>query len=314
MTAPFVLVRRSGALGDVVLATVVTRALRRMLDAQGRDATEIHVVTLYPEVFNGNPDVRLYDHQSQSTPCVGQIDLDLAYEKHPDLHIVDVYLAVAEIAFPGIMDFTHTPTGRQQFIKPSILPLPCTIPPRAVALHMPVSPWKSRTISSFVWSNVLAQLAERGYVPVILGTGNDLHPLTHHTLIDLHAGTTGVCLTPRKLVSIIDRCVCFIGSDSGLLHIAGATSTPIVGLFTCAAAYRRLPYRADPSAAVGIDAAVPCAGCRARMSSSPPLTHDACLRAPGDQYVCANAFDPRRIVEAVDWLVTGRHHTDYLSA
>lgn len=84
-----ILVRRTGALGDVVLMTPIVHQLRRVYpDAR------IHVITAYPAVFFNNPwNIELRIPEC-GTPCydVGiDINLNLAYERRPTMHVVDAY-------------------------------------------------------------------------------------------------------------------------------------------------------------------------------------------------------------------------------
>ena len=88
-----ILVRRTGALGDVVLATPIVRRLKR----ENPDV-EIVVQTAYPDVFKGNPhvaDVVLPSLKVPPEPIWRHVDLDLAYERRPRMHIVEAYMREA---------------------------------------------------------------------------------------------------------------------------------------------------------------------------------------------------------------------------
>ena len=52
-----------------------------------------------------------------------------------------------------------------------------------------------------------------------------------------------------EAIQIIDRCLVFASTDSGPIQMAGATETPIVGLYSVVEGRHRLPYR-NPSTAL----------------------------------------------------------------
>jgi ADP-heptose:LPS heptosyltransferase len=121
----------------------------------------------------------------------------------------------------------------------------------------------------------------------------------------LDTSLASACLVPDIHVQakLIASCKVFVGSDSGLLHVAGTTRTPIVGVFTSVHPWLRLPYRArvpGGRATMGYDciAVTPrdlmCLGCQARAPI--PSTGESCER--GD-IACVDRIDPNDIVNAV---------------
>ena len=65
-----------------------------------------------------------------------------------------------------------------------------------------------------------------------------------------------------ELRALIGRAALYIGGDSGPLHIAGTTRTPVVGLFGPTLAVRSLPWR---------DPAVPALGVEPGAAGLPPV-------------------------------------------
>ena len=94
-----------------------------------------------------------------------------------------------------------------------------------------------------------------------------------------------------ELRALVDRAALYIGGDSGPLHIAATTGTPIVALFGPTLPDRSMPWR-DPSiAAIAIDAGpLPCRPCHQRH----------CI--PGD-FRCLTMISPNMVVEAAERLL-----------
>lgn len=269
-----ILVRRTGALGDVVLTTPVIRRMRRE-----NPTAEIAVATAYPAVFRDSPhDVRINPGNFAPDRFV---DLDLAYELRPSMHVVEAYM-LAAFGDPG-----EPGDCRQELFDPQRRPPVFAPSLRAVAVHATQAGWRNRTLPRATWVSVVQMLRVRGFWPILVGTERDALPGVNCTS----------CFVPDIHVQarLIQACVCFVGSDSGLLHVAGATDTPLVGVFTCVRPEWRLPFRGICTAVVPD---LPCVGCLERQL--PPATAEACER--GD-LACIGAVSPEAIVDAVERLV-----------
>jgi lipopolysaccharide heptosyltransferase II len=69
-----------------------------------------------------------------------------------------------------------------------------------------------------------------------------------------------------ELRALIDRAAVFVGGDSGPLHIAATSDTPIVGLYGPTLPERSAPWRPPSVPAISIDAgALPCRPCDQRV-------------------------------------------------
>jgi len=92
----------------------------------------------------------------------------------------------------------------------------------------------------------------------------------------------------RELRVLIGRSALFVGGDTGPLHIAATTATPIVGIYGPTLAARSAPWR-DPRAvteSVQIDG-LPCRPCEQRVC------------APGD-FRCLTRIDPESVIAAAE--------------
>ena len=277
------IVRRMGALGDVILTTPIIRRLRR----EYPDAL-IHIITAYPEVFRDSPYFNGPFKAIDYTVPPIEIDLDLSYEKQPHTHIVQAYMQEAfgdfgdpkdlqqelhyGFSFPGHAEYNRT---------------------KYVAIHAAVAGWKNRTLPRHLWHNVVAGVRRMGFKPVMVGAERDRLPGT--------LAFTGLLDKPLlQQTAVIADCAAFIGSDSSLLHAAGATATPIVGVFTCARPETRLPFRHGVLGwrCVAVMPDIECIGCLARRG--PPVTSERCER--GDN-ICVTSVTAEAILAALQKII-----------
>lgn len=90
----------------------------------------------------------------------------------------------------------------------------------------------------------------------------------------------------RELRALVGRAALYIGGDSGPLHIASTTRTPIVALFGPTLPERSLPWRDPRIPAMAVDAGpLPCRPCHQRH----------CV--PGD-FRCLTMITPEQVIEA----------------
>lgn len=95
-----------------------------------------------------------------------------------------------------------------------------------------------------------------------------------------------------ELRALARRAAVYVGGDSGPLHIAATTETPIVALFGPTLAERSMPWRDPRWFAEGVDAGpLPCRPCRQRSCS------------PGD-FRCLTRIGPERVAAAVERALT----------
>lgn len=267
-----IIVQRSGALGDVILTTPVIRRLRQ------ENPTEcISVVTGYPNVFRGNPHL---DQGVAASLDDRLIQLDLAYERRPNLHIVQAYMIEA-FGDPGVAADLQQELFflRQTFFSRDR---------KYVAVHATATGWANRTLPRSTWLAVVVGLRKAGLWPILVGGSRDSIPgadvMTFHS--------TDILMQAR----LIAGCAAFVGSDSGIMHIAGATDVPLVGVFTCARPETRLPWR-HGVLGWGCTAILPdldCVGCQQRRP--PPVTDEHCER--GDT-ACVTMVQAETIIAAV---------------
>jgi predicted lipopolysaccharide heptosyltransferase III len=95
-----------------------------------------------------------------------------------------------------------------------------------------------------------------------------------------------------ELRALVDRASLYIGGDSGPLHIASTTRTPIVALFGPTLPDRSMPWRDPAIGAIAVDAGpLPCRPCHQRH----------CV--PGD-FRCLTGISPNMVIEAAERLLS----------
>jgi predicted lipopolysaccharide heptosyltransferase III len=100
-------------------------------------------------------------------------------------------------------------------------------------------------------------------------------------------------LDVAELHALTERAAVYIGGDSGPLHVASATATPIVALFGPTLPERSMPWRDARWFAEAVDAGpLPCRPCRQRV----------CVTA---DFRCLEGIRPDQVVDAAERALTG---------
>lgn len=271
---PNIVLRRTGALGDVLCATPIARALK-----ENFPNSEIIVQTGSPAAFDGNPYISKTVSVGQPVHGATFINLDDAYENRPHMHIVDAYF---NVAFRPDVHLIIPPADKSVIFRPDLKSGPKY---NAIAIHG-AHAWPSRTFPRSFWATLIELCHMRFDAEIwILGTGADYHA----------GGKVRSFIGKGDLVEtfkLIQQARVFICSDSALLHLAGATDTPIVGLFTCARAEYRMPFRVNGTADAAFATPLDCYGC---LETAPiPSTMLNCKR--GDN-ACVTSINPQEIVD-----------------
>lgn len=284
-------VRRTGAFGDVLMATPVIRELKKRYPN-----LDIWVSTVTPDAVKENPYVSNIVSSIQSLKQVTDViyDLDLAYENNPKMHVTDAYSKVVfghfisdkridltsnQLDFESAFPFIH---GSVNFERDKV-----------VVLHMATS-WANRTWPKQHWSHLVKSLSTRGYKILIVGRGSDMRA-------DMISGVINLVdrLSIRQVREIIKKSHVFVGMDSGLFHVAQSTDTPTVGLFTVANPEFRLTRIKDTYCLVP---SVPCRFCL--HEEKPPVTFVGCKI---NTMQCLNEITPVNVLKTIDDILRKKH-------
>jgi ADP-heptose:LPS heptosyltransferase/GT2 family glycosyltransferase len=254
-----VLVARKHAFGDVIDTTPIIAAIKKKWPL-----CDIDVQSDFPDVFKGNPFVRSARKEANGARYDYRFDLNLAYERRPDLHTIDAYAAVAEVscssetALPALYpSLNDTAEAARLF--------PRATDEKWAILHPGLTNWPGKDWPIDQWNILIAKLHMIGWKTAVIGQGQGLPSAT----MDLRHKTS-----VQVLYALMLRADLFIGLDSGPSHVAQAAKTPSVVLFGTVVADRKLFHSAP---VIGVQAdpeIVPCVGEHHRLK--PPIEHSAC--------------------------------------
>lgn len=282
-----ILVIRKGALGDVIMATGIVRAVK-----QQYPNCEIDVATDSAEVFLDNIHVRSVASMSRfdTAKYDAIINLDMAYELSPGMHAVDAYAAKANLD-PATTDL-HT----ELFVSPQHHAFleQFNLPQKFLVIHQRHHFWSNRNLPVEFYIELVSKIIERTGVAVVQIGGNSDHSFGNidGCLYDLTQR-----LNLHQSAALISRARAFVGVDAGPLHIASATNTPIVGLFTSVKAqYREPRNRSVPH--INIASNIDCYGCVETLPA--PVTQYHCARRDDE---CTRRFSADSIIEQLKTII-----------
>jgi len=300
---PKILIIRKNAMGDVILTTP---AIREMYEDRG-GFCEIYVATDFPALFELNPYVKqaFKIEELSFTGCQFDhiIDLDMAYERNKNTHVVDVY---------GFYCSGRPPRNPQPFIASSDLRLE-NLPSlqshgneadniRTIVVHNrkdPTQPY--RGLNPGIWTEIMND------IPRIASEATDEISIKIYTIgtrpFDMHVDNT--CsydlrdsLSVRDTKTLIEKSDLFIGIDAGPLHLAASTDTPIVALYTHVNPEFYSPRRTSSQLKIKNFAAnIECSGCASRY---PIPWGFHCER--GD-FACTGRFSKSAIMSTIEKLL-----------
>lgn len=264
-------IKRDAAIGDILMVTTIVQALKRkhgevFLQVAPSLHDKMHKLINAPGVLTVTREV----HSDV-------INLNTAYELRPHLHPVEAYCGVAGV---DVADMTQGFCNMNYDLRDGKFD---------VVLHATVS-WPNRTLPRAFWADLVTQLQADGLTVACVA----------HNTAEIVPNCNAVFLgKPLPYVAglIEYGAGVFICGDSGPLHLAACTQTPIVGLFTIATAELRRPWGRPSSSFVGINAAVDCVGCLHRAPH--PCSFFDCQHDGARYHSCLNGFSIPEIITQV---------------
>lgn len=295
---PNILVIRQLALGDVLLTTPIIKQL--YFDYSGD--CNIDVLTLKPEALTNNPYVSEvftpHNFHPENKFYQKTINLDLAYENYPNMHIIEAYAkcshgSIAKIKDTQVGIFTTTDDDKlvEEVLAAKNAPY--------LVIHMRRDTWPSRNLEESTWKAIVDGLLSHTELNIIqIGSNHEISFDYNPRLINLLGR-----FTIQQLKTLISKASFYLGIDSGTLHVAASTSTPIISIFTSAHHQFRKPLgRGEDAIFIPITPDLACYGCQVRMP--PPITGVVCPE--GDPYSppCKSAIPINAIINAARSLQT----------
>lgn len=298
-----ILVVRFGALGDLVLLTVLFRALRRRfpdatidLATKGRYSsllrshptiTTVHglppggSLREFGHMLRGNSyDIHLDAHssirsrtlhsivggtwQSLKKPRIARMVATWTTARAPVPHLVDQYLALAS-------SWEVTPDDQPADLyadDPDIVTAGKLVNGEYVVLA-PGAQHNTKRWPAYRWRELATLIRERGTSVVGLGLGNEEQMLPDDFATSAFGHPIGVS------VAVCQRAKVVVANDSGLMHLATAVRTPVVVIYgPTAPDLGYAPYRAN---ARFVTPSMSCRPCSVFGGPHCPAGHHQCM-------------------------------------
>ena len=241
------LILHSSSLGDTIAGTPV---LRKLYNSYNK---KIDVVTYHPDIFKKNKYVNVildysstnlnnlhYKQKFETFLGVGGIKNNLGVEKKHNTMDIRQFHAI-DLGF-----MLHENEMEYDFISDDYIHID-NLPEKYVCIHA-ANTWPSRTYSDEKFRQLIDHL-NKNNIPVVLVGKNSIE----HGFYIVDKKTkkitikNGLDLTNKLNLSqcwhVINKSICFITMDSGLLHLAGTTDTNIIQLGSSINNKLRAPYR-----------------------------------------------------------------------
>lgn len=225
-----ILFMRAGGFGDLVLLTPVLREVKRLWP----DCTvSVSTLSHYAQVLRHLPFVDfLLPYPLKKDVALGfagavYMDGSVEHEKRAtEIHMTEYFAELAGIARPADLLPAYNVTENERIWCKEAYPR--TNGTRRVAVQVGTSA-VCRVYPRAQISEVIGSLVKEGWEVMLLGVKNEIKtpgnpPKNLRNLSDAD-------LTFRQSCAVVESSDAFLGSDSALLHVAGALSVPAVGLY-----------------------------------------------------------------------------------
>jgi ADP-heptose:LPS heptosyltransferase len=270
-----VLIRRLGARGDVLLLAPVLRAMREKWPQ-----AEIQIETKHPEMLQGMDGVKPAINGKNYFDNI--YDLDLSYEKRPEVHIVQAYADVLDVSLPRNWKIEMFPTEEE-----STWGFRRSRGEKVALIHAGITTWPGKNWPLERMADVVRHLKGLGYFTIAVGATDSPQAGCDDTV----AGQA----SPQQLYALARHAALFVGLDSMPQHVMSASNVPSVIMFgpTNPRMIVRPTPRIIPVQASTDDA--PCAGEHGRRKV-------AVTQAPCDG-ACARAVTVPMMLKAINRLI-----------
>lgn len=235
------------AIGDTLSSTPT---LRKLFESYNK---KIYVVTHFPEIFDNNPYV-------EKTYNANSINLEFLKQNY----IVHTTFDILGNKTERDVEYKHSRIDIRQYHAISLGfmlsndEMECdfypkeyepidNLPEKYVLIH-PVQTWPNRTWIASNWMKLTKKLNDEGIAVVSIGKDSsekgffNINKPTFN--FDINYGLNLMNKTSLSQAwHLINKSMCFVTMDSGLLHLAGTTNAEIIMLGSAIKPEFRLPYR-----------------------------------------------------------------------
>lgn len=261
---------RIGGFGDIVLLTPVPREMKRRWP---KCHITVACMKHYQQVLQGLDFIDAIVNDPVDLPVFNTFDawviLENAIERNPrakKLHMTDLFAEIA--GFKGtVRDLSLLGRGKPAILdkKPAYVVSPNeaiwvmeqyarTPGIRRLCVQVGTSAM-CRTYPAPRMSLVVDLLIKKGWEIFLMGQRGEVSGITETAQL---RNLAAAGLTFRQSCAVLNNADCFLGSDSALLHVAGALDIPAVGLYGPFPSEIRTKYCDKTVAMDGVGKCAPC--------------------------------------------------------
>jgi len=242
-----ILVKRTNATGDALVATGVCAALKKK-----HPGVKITFATLFPDVARNNPFIDLAIPITEIKKLEFDViyNLDLSYEWRPNVNILDAYAEYCGVK----KDDCEFYLKKEEYTKNDL-------PDDFIVIHPGKTNWVGRDWPHQNFEELAQKLKNRGEKIVCIGRhSEDTIPYD----LDIR-GDTNI----YQLAWVLSKAKLFIGIDSFPMHVAQIANIPSIAFFGCIDPKLRIyNKKLIPITAKNLD----CLGCHHRHPAPSTVT------------------------------------------
>lgn len=264
-----ILIRRKGAMGDVLLTTPIIRELKKKFSG-----SILVYETDCPDVLKNNPYVDRTE-KYVSKPDEYDIVLDPRYEKEMDKNAIDTMARQCDVTLSNKKLEIYLTDDQINWAKNKI-----DANKRCIAFHTGRA-WKSKEWQIDKFRQVIKHYVDNGYN--IIETGNRD---TRHTGLGMDFRGCSI----KQTAALIKECCVFVGIDSGCAHLAKAVGTPACVI------YGSVDPSSPRSDAIEYPVKIEdleCKNCRGRTSAE-------WVECDKPEVYCLTRITPEMVIETID--------------
>lgn len=279
------LFKRKGGVSDLMALIPVLR------EYKNKTSHNIYVATNHQSLFK---DIDFIDGTipwSENMAGIGKrVDLDGIEYTDPSEHLVNVYAKKIMGHDSFKWDYFLPSSSDDVSFVEEILFKNQIDKKKFIVMHKGVGS-KNRSWPKSKWDLLETNFASQGQKIVLVGQGSDHKPINKKTL-DLTNK-----LSPHHAKILIEKADKFVGPDGDYLALAGATETPIFGLFFGTEGSLRLPYRNGEIGAnsYAISPHIDCFGCWHKNAN--PRVYHGCIHG---HFKCNDLVTPKMVLNRVN--------------
>jgi ADP-heptose:LPS heptosyltransferase len=279
------LVKRKGGVADLMALVPVLKQLKY---ERGYD---IYVATNNQDIFKGLDFISGTVSWNEKIAGIGKrIDLDSVEFKDPLNHIINVFSKAVIGHMDFVKDYILNENEEDCAKVNEIIHENNLNKGDYIVLHEGVGN-KNRVWPKSKWNTLEALLLAQGNQVVVVGSGSDNKPSMPKCVDMVNK------LSFHEIKVLIEMAGAFVGIDDYAMAIAGATNTPIFGLFFSTEGSLRFPYRNGEmgnncfSIAPNID----CFGCWHKNGN--PRVYHGCIHG---HFKCKDLVTPKMVLGRVN--------------